>query len=101
MNNFIGFYNGSLKYIRIVGILGNWRYKKLAYLIAKRLNQSGCLALQTRVGNQMAEFADALQEKLGYDIEIMTISRPTAYGEYEPYHFVNSYDEFEELAMKL
>lgn len=73
----------------------------MAYLIAKRENQSGCIALQTRAGKQMAEFADALQEKLGYDIEIMTISRPIAYGEYEPYHFVDSYDEFEELAWQL
>lgn len=77
------------------------RYKKLAYLIAKRFNQSGCIALQTRAGKQMAEFADALQEQLGYDIQIMTISRPTAYGEYEPYYFVHSYDEFEQLASRL
>ena len=66
----------------------------MCYLIAKRFNQSGCIALQTEAGEEMAQFADALQEKLGYDIQIITISRPTAYGEYEPYHFVQSYDEF-------
>ena len=49
----------------------------------------------------MAKFADALQEKLGYDIQIITISRPTAYGEYEPYHFVCSYDEFSRQASLL
>ena len=49
----------------------------------------------------MAQFADALQEKLGYDIQIITITRPTAYGEYEPYHFVNSYDEFSKQASQL
>ena len=43
----------------------------------------------------MAKFADRIQERLGYDIEIITISRPTAYGEYEPYLFVSSYEEFE------
>lgn len=43
----------------------------------------------------MAKFADEIQERLGYDIEIITISRPTAYGEYEPYRFVSSYEEFE------
>ena len=49
----------------------------------------------------MAKFADALQEKLGYDTQIITISRPTAYGEYEPYHFVKTYDEFSEQASLL
>lgn len=49
----------------------------------------------------MAKFADEIQERLGYDIEIITISRPTAYGKYEPYHFVNSYEEFEKEASLL
>lgn len=73
----------------------------MCYLIAKRFKKSGCVALQTEAGEEMAQFADALQEKLGYDIQIITISRPTAYGEYEPYHFVNSYDEFSKQANQL
>lgn len=73
----------------------------MCYLIAKRFKKSGCVALQTEAGEEMAQFADALQEKLGYDIQIITISRPTAYGEYEPYHFVNSYDEFSKHASQL
>jgi hypothetical protein len=73
----------------------------MCYLIAKRLNGSGCIALQTEAGEEMARFADALQEKLGYDVEIITISRPTAYGEYEPYYFVHSYEEFSKQASLL
>ena len=73
----------------------------MCYLIAKRFKKSGCIALQTEPGKEMAKFADAIQEKLGYDIQIITISRPTAYGEYEPYHFVNSYEEFEKEASLL
>lgn len=73
----------------------------MCYLIAKRFKKSGCIALRTEAGEEMALFADALQEKLGYDIQIITISRPTAYGEYEPYHFVNSYDEFSKQASQL
>ena len=73
----------------------------MCYLIAKRFKKSACVALQTEAGEEMAQFADALQEKLGYDIQIITISRPTAYGEYEPYHFVNSYDEFSRQASQL
>ena len=58
------------------------------------MNKTGCIALQTEPGEEMAKFADRTQERLGYDIEIITISRPTAYGEYEPYRFVSSYEEF-------
>lgn len=73
----------------------------MCYLIAKRMNKTGCVALQTEPGEEMAKFADEIQERLGYDIEIITISRPTAYGRYEPYHFVNSYEEFEKEASLL
>lgn len=73
----------------------------MCYLIAKRMNKTGCVALQTEPGEEIAKFADEIQERLGYDIEIITISRPTAYGKYEPYHFVNSYEEFEKEASLL
>ena len=73
----------------------------MCYLVAKRINKTGCIALQTEPGEEMAQFANRIQERLGYDIEIITISRPTAYGEYEPYHFVSSYEEFEKEASLL
>lgn len=73
----------------------------MCYLIAKRMHKTGCVALQTEPGEEMAKFADRIQERLGYDIEIITISRPTAYGEYEPYRFVSNYKEFEKEASLL
>lgn len=73
----------------------------MCYLVAKRINKTGCIALQTEPGEEMAKFANRIQERLGYDIEIITISRPIAYGEYEPYHFVSSYEEFEKEASLL
>ena len=73
----------------------------MCYLVAKRINKTGCIALQTEPGEEMAKFANRIQERLGYDIEIITISRPTAYGEYERYHFVSSYEEFEKEASLL
>lgn len=73
----------------------------MCYLIAKRMHKPGCIALQTEPGEEMAKFANRIQERLGYDIEIITISRPTTYGEYEPYHFVSSYEEFEKEASLL
>lgn len=73
----------------------------MCYLIAKRMNKPGCIALQTEPGEEIAKFADRIQERLGYDIEIITISRPTAYSENEPYHFVRNYEEFEKEASLL
>lgn len=67
----------------------------MCYLIAKKLNESGSIALKTTRGKKLANFADEFQEKVGYDIQLVTITRPSAYGEYEPYHFVSSYEEFE------
>lgn len=58
----------------------------MCYLIAKKTNKPGCIALQTEPGEEMAQFADEIQERLGYGIEIITISKPTAYSDYEPYH---------------
>ena len=45
----------------------------MCYLIEKRMNKTGCIALQTEPGEEMAKFADRIQERLGYDIEIITI----------------------------
>lgn len=70
----------------------------MCYLIAKRMNKPGCIALQTEPGKEMARFTDDLQEKLKYNIQIIISSTPTAYSEYEPYHFVSSYEEFEKEA---
>lgn len=73
----------------------------MCYIIAKRFKQSGCIALQARRGKELAEFASNLQEELDDDIQIVAITRPTAYGEYEPYQFVHSFKEFESAAHML
>ena len=73
----------------------------MCYLVAKRFKQSGCIAMQTALGEELADFALDLQEKLGKGIQVLAISRPTAYGEYEPYRFVYSFEEFEREASKL
>ena len=64
------------------------------YLVAKRFKKSGCIAFKTKRGQELAEFASNLQDELGDNIQIVAITRPTAYGEYEPYHFVHSFNEF-------
>ena len=67
----------------------------MCYLVAKNINDVGCVALRTTHGKHLSEFKRTLEKKVGYDkIQLVTISRPSAYGEYEPYHFVETKDEF-------
>ena len=68
----------------------------MCYLIAKHIDAVGCVALKTTHGEHLSRFKRAIEEQIGYEkIQLVTISRPSAYGEYEPYHFVNTKEEFE------
>lgn len=68
----------------------------MCYLIAKNIDSEGCVALRTTHGKHLAEFKRSIEKKVGYDkIQLVTISRPSAYVEYEPYHIVDSEQEFE------
>lgn len=70
---------------------------KMCYLIAKNVDAVGCVALRTTHGKHLSEFKRKIEQAVGYDkIQLVTISRPSAYGEYEPYHFVDTKEEFAE-----
>lgn len=74
----------------------------MCYLIAKDRNAHGCLALKTMHGKHLVELKRRLNEVVGYKgVQLVTISRPTAYGEYAPYHFVDTEQEFESLVKSL
>lgn len=74
----------------------------MCYLIAKKIDDVGCLALQTEHGQHLAELKKKLIAEIGADkIQLVTISRPSAYGEYEPYHFVDTEQEFEKAIKSL
>ena len=74
----------------------------ICYLIAKNIDSEGCVALRTTHGKHLAEFKRSIEKKVGYDkIQLVTISRPSAYGEYEPYHIVDSEQEFESAVEKI
>lgn len=67
----------------------------MCYVIAKERYAHGCIAFETVHGKHLADLKWALNEALGNTgVEIMTISRPEAYGEYAPYHFVQTEEEF-------
>ena len=54
----------------------------MCYLIAKKFNDVGCLALQTNHGQHLADFKKKLITEIGTDkIQLVTISRPSAFGD--------------------
>ncbi len=67
----------------------------MCYLIAKDTKEHGCIALKTKHGKHLAELVTSLNEIVGRKgVQLVTISRPTAYGEYAPYHFAETEVEF-------
>ena len=67
----------------------------MCYVIAKERYAHGCITFETVHGKHLADLKWALNEAIGNTgVEIMTISRPEAYGEYAPYHFVQTEEEF-------
>ena len=67
----------------------------MCYLVATNSGNNGCVALKTTHGKHLSEFKRSIEEKVGYEkIQLVTVSRPSAYSEYEPYIFVDSKEEF-------
>ena len=74
----------------------------MCYLIAKERDAHGCYALKTSHGKHLVELKRELNEAVGYKgVQLVTISRPTVYGEYAPYHFVDTKQEFRVLVKGL
>ena len=69
----------------------------MCYLVAKKADGIGSIALQTSHGQHLVDFKKKIIKEIGVEnIQLVTISRPSAYGEYEPYRFVDTEQEFEE-----
>lgn len=74
----------------------------MCYLIAKDRESHGCYALKTEHGKSIVELKRKLNKAIGYKgVQLVTLSRPTAFGEYAPYHFIDTEEEFERLVMAL
>lgn len=74
----------------------------MCYIIAKDVNKHGCIAFKTRLGKATAELTKELNRiapRRG--IQIVTISRPVAYGEYAPYSFVDSSEEMKQAVQDM
>lgn len=67
----------------------------MCYLIARKRGFIGCIALRTSHGKHLVDLKRSIMDAVGYEkIELVTISRPSAYVEYEPYHFADTEEEF-------
>lgn len=74
----------------------------MCYLIAKDRESHGCYALKTEHGKSIVELKRKLNKAVGYKgVQLVTLSRSTAFGEYAPYHFIDTEEEFERLVMTL
>lgn len=74
----------------------------MCYLVAKDKNAHGCYAMKTTQGWHLVELKRRINSAVAEKgIQLVTISRPTAYWEYAPYTFVHDEAEFEELVMKM
>ena len=74
----------------------------MCYLIAKEFDKRGCIAVKTRHGKALADFTEKLQKQIGENgVLLVTISRPSAYGEYEPYEIVKDMETFQEKVMTM
>ena len=65
----------------------------MAYVVVHDKDNHCSVALQMRHGKHMAEFVTGLNKVARQGIEVVTISRPAAYGEYAPYTIAGSEDD--------
>ena len=74
----------------------------MCYLVAKDFNKVGSIAMQHDGGKKLVQFERKLIAQIGYErIQLVVISRPNAYGEYAPYRFVDTEEEFEKSVMSM
>lgn len=56
--------------------------------------ERGLACAECKAGQDLIDFIDKVEARFGpSDLQLVTISRPSAYGEYEPYEFVDSENE--------
>lgn len=74
----------------------------MCYVVAKDANKTGCIALRMEHGKALVDLKREIKSQVGYSrIQLVTISRPSAYGEYAPYKFVESTEEFKQAVYHL
>ena len=74
----------------------------MCYLIAKEFEKQGCIAVKTKHGKGLSATAEELNKKVAdKGVQLVTISRPSAYGEYEPYEMIDTMDDLKKRVVAL
>lgn len=74
----------------------------MCYIVAKNRMKHGCIACKTEHGKYLVELKRRINDKMkGKGIQVLSISRPMAYGEYAPYRIIDNLKDFEQEAYKL
>ena len=74
----------------------------MPYLVAKNFYQHGCYAMPVEHGPELVELKHDLQAATSLEhLQLVTISRPAAYGEYAPYTIVKDREEFIRLVLQM
>lgn len=73
------------------------------YLVAKKFDSQGCIAVKTKHSKALGETIEELNHEVGEKggVQIVTVSRPSAYGEYEPDEIVDSMENFKKKAIEM
>lgn len=67
----------------------------MCYLIAKKFDEVGCLAVETTGGKALGGLVTYLGNRmLDKVVQIVTVTDMDTFGEYKPYHLVESESEF-------
>lgn len=74
----------------------------MVYVIAKDKNKHGCYAVRVPLGDYSVKLKNKLNPIVApKGIQLVTITRPQAYGEYAPYTLVENEDEFMRLVLAM
>lgn len=74
----------------------------MRYVVAKNFDKVGSVAIKMTSGASVVGLKQEMNLKYkGKNIQFVTISRPSAYGEYAPYHMVNTIEDFKKEVGKL
>lgn len=75
---------------------------KSCYLIAKKYDQRGCIAVKAQRGKELASLVSYLGlKKLNRDVQILTVTDMETFGEYKPYVIIDSESEFIQKVMEM
>lgn len=74
----------------------------MCYLIAKKFDQPGCIAVEASRGKALAKTVTELSKLTSEKgVQILTVSSMDAYGEYKPYNVLHSQAEFINRALAM